>query len=125
MALNFDDREKLWKILSKIMQNVEKSHKLDHLEKVEKNALEIANELPIHDSVVREVQVAALLHEIFDKKLFSIKQFEENKKFLQNALIEIKVDPNRMFQIIESISFSKGIESNDLVIQIVQDADLL
>lgn len=107
------------------LANDKTGHALDHLERVEKLALEILSTLP---QANRETVLAVVwLHEAFDDKLASCAQPSQVLALLEESQYSPKEIDNIMHSI-QHLSFSKNF-NNQIVLslegQIAQDADRL
>lgn len=106
-------------------------HSVDHIERVVALANKILSHEPTADPFI--VQAAALLHDVYDDKLFDTPaQVAAAKADLGDFLITIAVSPTnsaKIFQIIDNMSWSKTLDGRaeklDINGQIVQDADRL
>ena len=99
-------------------------HDLNHSIRVYKNAVQILNAYPDADSQV--VELAALLHDVDDHKLFNTVSNANARKFLMDNCIDSeKIE--LICDVINSVSFSKnkGVRPKTIEGCIVQDADRL
>ena len=106
-------------------------HSVDHVTRV----LALANKILVNEPTADPfiVQATALLHDVYDDKLFDTpKAVAEAKLALHTFLIDIAVSPTivaQIFQIIDNMSWSKTLDGDaealDINGQIVQDADRL
>ena len=106
-------------------------HSVDHINRV----VALANQILIHEPSANQfiVRAAALLHDVYDDKLFTTEAEALAAKknlitFLQ-AIQVSRVEITEMIQIIDNMSWFKSIEGNAEPLgingQIVQDADRL
>ena len=110
------------------LKNAEGGHDWFHIERVYRNALNIAK----HESVDLEVvQLGALLHDIADSKFHNGNEAIGPKKareflFKENVSSEVI---EHVVNIIANMSFSKSLDKSDLFtspeLDVVQDADRL
>ncbi|WP_349583210.1 HD domain-containing protein [Leuconostoc citreum] len=106
-------------------------HSADHIDRVVALANKILINEPMADPFI--VRAAALLHDVYDDKLFNnASNVQLAKSHLETFLSNISVsqdDISRIFYIIDNMSWSKGIGGQaqhlDINGQIVQDADRL
>lgn len=114
--------------VKKQLQNAESGHDWFHIERVYKNALEIAK--TEENCNLEVVQLAALLHDIADSKFYD---GDENigpktaRLFLEKEKVNEEII-SHVVKIIENISFKGGnftTNFSSLELQIVQDADRL
>lgn len=106
-------------------------HSVDHINRV----VALADKILIHEPSANQfiVRAAALLHDVYDDKLFNTEtEALAAKKDLMTFLQAIQVSPGsitEIIQIIDNMSWSKSIEGHaeplDINGQIVQDADRL
>ena len=107
--------------------NAEAGHDWFHIERVFKNALNIAKNEACNLLVV---QLGALLHDIADSKFHNGDEFigpKTAKNFLEKNHVNVEII-NQVISIIENISFKGGnFEKtfDSIELQIVQDADRL
>lgn len=106
-------------------------HSVDHIDRVVSLANKILAQEPTADPFI--VQAAALLHDVYDDKLFETPaEAVPAKKMLADFLTSIAVTPDaqaQIFHIIDNMSWSKHLAGQaaplDINGQIVQDADRL
>ncbi|MGY3743025.1 HD domain-containing protein [Leuconostoc inhae] len=106
-------------------------HSVDHINRVVALADKILRDEPKANPFI--VRAAALLHDVYDDKLFTTEaEALGAKKDLINFLKTIQVSPGsitEIIQIIDNMSWSKSLEGHaeplDINGQIVQDADRL
>lgn len=99
-------------------------HDVSHTMRVYRNALLIADSEPSCD--VEQVALAALLHDVDDRKLFSTENNANARAFLESECVpQEKIEA--ICAIINAVSFSQNGERRPETIeaQIVQDADRL
>jgi uncharacterized protein len=100
-------------------------HNFSHIERVVKNAEMLIK----HEGGNRKIIITACyLHDIIDTKLFD--DIEKQKEKIVNVLVNSSYFPaeiEEIFEIIESVSFSKGNinDVDNLNLEIVRDADRL
>ena len=99
-------------------------HDLDHTLRVYHLAMEIADTEPDCDR--RIVELAAILHDADDPKLFSTKDNRNARSFLMNRKVN-QGEIERICAVINAVSFSRnrGKHPEDIESMIVQDADRL
>ncbi len=97
-------------------------HDYMHALRVSKNAKEISYNFEVDLTLI---EVASLTHDLIDKKVFDDPQIERGllRGFLLGLYSEEFVE--RVFSIIDNISFSKGNVPESIEGKIVQDADRL
>lgn len=109
------------------LTNAESGHDWFHIERVFKNALNIAKN---EECNLLVVQLGALLHDIADSKFHNGDEFigpKTAKNFLEKNHVNVEII-NQVISIIENISFKGGnFEKtfDSIELQIVQDADRL
>jgi len=98
-------------------------HDYFHSVRVMNNALHISKEYDVNLEIIK---VAALTHDLIDKKVTSnvLLALTNLKKELDKALYS-SADIDKIIEIIQSISYSKGKTPTSLEGKIVQDADRL
>ena len=100
------------------------SHDWSHIERVWKNALAIARYEDVDHTII---QLAALLHDINDRKYYQGTKVEGDNRirtFLRSqAVSEIQID--QILDIINNMSFSSDGIASSMAHRIVQDADRL
>ena len=99
-------------------------HDAAHTLRVYRNAMALANSLPVCDRTV--VALAALLHDADDHKLFDTKDNANARTFLKGQGVP-RETADRICEAVNSVSFSqnRGKRPRTLEGQIVQDADRL
>ena len=107
-----------------IFKNESTGHDKEHTMRVYRNALLIAKEYPNCDLFI--VEIAALLHDVDDHKLFDHPNNENARAFLKEQNIK-EEQIERICDVINEISFSKNKDKKptSLEAMIVQDADRL
>ena len=99
-------------------------HDAEHTFRVHRNAISIARESGIEDTLT--IELAALLHDVDDHKLFDTVGNANARAFLASESVpQSTID--EICDIIEHVSFSKnrGRQQLSIQAQIVQDADRL
>lgn len=102
-------------------------HDWFHIERVHHLAKEISQTETNADSFI--VELAALLHDRYDKKL--VASVESERQFVKNYLADFSIDEptiNAILQAVDAVSFSKGHNTKkalSIEAKIVQDADRL
>ena len=110
-------------LVKKLLDGEKSGHDYWHAYRVWKLAKYIAEKEGVKDTLV--VEVAAILHDIADRKTFGEKKgLEIIRRFLKEKGVESRVI-ERVESIVTSISFSKGKTPSDIEGRIVQDADRL
>ena len=115
------------KDMKKFFQKDCSGHDWFHIERVHRLAKEISASESNANLFI--VELTALLHDRYDKKLF--KNVESERLYVQNYLVELGVDQSTVTAIIlaiDSISFNQGNNPNlplSIEAKIVQDADRL
>ena len=123
MEVDFNCERRLESYIKKIFENDSSGHDYFHSVRVYKMAMKVAEEEICDKNIV---MMAALLHDVDDKKLFQTEHNANARTVLMDGGIS-KTDIERVVAIIESVSY-KG---NDSVVpqtiegKIVQDADRL
>lgn len=107
-----------------VFKNESTGHDKEHTMRVYHNALTIAKDYPECDLFI--IELASLLHDVDDHKLFDSPNNENARKFLNEQKIEEK-QIERICEVINEISFSKNKDKkpSSLEAMIVQDADRL
>lgn len=116
--------EQTKKYIATMFQGNSDGHDYDHMIRVYNNAMEIYKIEKTGDILV--IQLAALLHDVDDHKLFNTTNYENARKFLMsNNVPEETIE--RVVDVIGSVSFSKNGLQRPATIEgcIVQDADRL
>lgn len=123
MEVDFNCERRLESYIKKIFENESSGHDYFHSVRVYKMAMKIAEEGICDKNII---MMAALLHDVDDKKLFQTEHNANVRTVLMNVGISQK-DIERVVAIIESVSY----RGNDSVVpqtiegKIVQDADRL
>jgi uncharacterized protein len=118
------------KLLSRVQQIVaqrldgqQAGHGMDHVVRVQRTACQIQEEVG-GDRLI--IELAALLHDVGDAKFHD--GMERSAEFTREILSELGVNADQIeqiAQIVDDISFRKGVDSEKLSLEgkIVQDAD--
>ena len=124
---NVDIISKTITFVKEKLKNAEGGHDWFHIERVYKNALQIATVETCNETVVK---LAALLHDIADSKFNDGDETvgpEIAKEFLESEAVDEEI-VNHVIKIIENISYKGGNfqkEFTSIELDIVQDADRL
>lgn len=121
--MNKSQLEEMKSYVYKLFNHDATGHDFYHMERVSKLAIQIAKK---EQANVFLCEAAAWLHDIGDSKLFS--EQEQARKDLNLFLASISISPGKIStinQIIDSVSYSKGLVPETLEGKIVQDADRL
>ncbi|MBM7647919.1 uncharacterized protein JOC78_000859 [Bacillus ectoiniformans] len=114
------------KYIKDLFESTEGSHDWQHIDRVRKLAIYIAEEEKAEDRIV--IELAALLHELPDDKLCDILEHGDRQanQLLQTLPITAK-QLDKIDEIIHTISFrgGNGQPVNSIEARIVQDADRL
>lgn len=112
------------KYIEELFKNESTGHDYEHTLRVYKTAMEIAKSHK--EANMFYVELASLLHDVDDPKLFKTENNENARKFLISQSVPEK-DIENIIQIINEISFSKNKDKKPSSIEamIVQDADRL
>ena len=116
--------EKAIEFIAELFDKNADGHDLNHSIRVYKNAMDILRSYKDADKEV--VELAALLHDVDDHKLFDTVNNENARRFLETQNISCdKIEA--ICEVINSVSFSKnkGVKPKTLEGCIVQDADRL
>ncbi|SES09284.1 HD domain-containing protein [Psychrobacillus sp. OK032] len=111
-------------LVKEVYKHFDASHDFQHIERVRKNAFEIAASEPTADLEI--IELAVLLHDVSDPKYAPVEEKQEEDRIIkQLSLPTEKV--NQLKTLILSISFNGGNEivADSLEAQIVRDADRL
>lgn len=110
----------------KTMNIADDSHSFNHIKRV----IKLAKQIMVNYDIDYEIVLAAIyLHDTYDDKIFN--NVFQQKKLVKNQLVELnfsKIQIKQIFQIIDSMSYSKNLQEKqklDIAGQIVQDADRL
>ena len=115
--------------VKKVLENAESGHDWFHIDRVRKNAKQIALKENADDFIL---ELGALLHDIADAKFYDGDESVGPKK-ARNFLTDLKVPKNvidPVIKIIENISYKNSLSKNDsnfdsVELKILQDADRL
>ncbi|QUG41554.1 HD domain-containing protein [Psychrobacillus sp. INOP01] len=109
-------------LVKQVYMHFDASHDFQHIERVRKNAFDIADTEPTADREI--IELAVLLHDVSDPKYAAEKQ-EEDRIIKQLNLSEEKIA--QVKEVIKAISFNGGheIEAETVEAKIVRDADRL
>ncbi len=115
--------------VKKVLENAESGHDWFHIDRVRKNAKQIALKENADDFIL---ELGALLHDIADAKFYDGDESIGPKK-ARNFLTDLKVPKNvidPVIKIIENISYKNSLSKNDsnfdsVELKILQDADRL
>lgn len=112
------------KYIGELFRDNADGHDVSHTLRVLANAKKIAEKYPESDSFI--IELAALLHDTDDHKLFKTENNANARKFLENSKVD-KETQEQVIEAINSVSFSKnrGKTPSTLEGRIVQDADRL
>lgn len=111
-------------LVKEVYKHFDASHDFQHIERVRKNAFEIAASEPNADLEI--IELAVLLHDVSDPKYATSEgKQEEDRIMKQLSLPTEKV--NQLKTLIQSISFNGGNETvtDSIEAKIVRDADRL
>lgn len=111
-------------LVKEVYKHFDASHDFQHIERVRKNAFEIASCEPTAD--LELIELAVLLHDVSDPKYASGEEKREEDRILRLiGLSDEKVD--QLKTLIKSISFNGGNEliASTIEAKIVRDADRL
>ncbi|MFJ5769715.1 HD domain-containing protein [Psychrobacillus sp. NPDC093180] len=111
-------------LVKEVYKHFDASHDFQHIERVRKNAFEIAASEPTADLEI--IELAVLLHDVSDPKYATV----EDKQEEDRIIMELSLPTERVIQLktlIKSISFNGGNETaaDTIEAQIVRDADRL
>lgn len=110
-------------LVKEVYMYFDASHDFQHIERVRKNAFDIADSEP---SANREIiELAVLLHDVSDPKYSTEEKLEEERIIKQLNLSDEKIA--HVKEVIKAISFSGGheVEAKTIEAKIVRDADRL
>ncbi|MEK3977605.1 HD domain-containing protein [Psychrobacillus sp. FSL K6-2836] len=110
-------------LVKDVYMHFDASHDFQHIERVRKNAFEIADTEPIADREI--IELAVLLHDVSDPKYSTAEKQEEERIIKQLNLSEEKIA--KVKEVIKAISFNGGheVKADTLEAKIVRDADRL
>lgn len=116
--------DKTWNFVTKELENEYSGHDINHIKRVHKIGMQIANKIECDKFVV---EMAIILHDVDDPKITKVKTDDciITRKFLNTLNIDVK-QIEEICNIINNMSFSKNKEikrSLTLEGKIVQDAD--
>jgi len=122
-------QEKTWlkqttQLIKDLLEGEGSGHDWWHIHRVRNNAMSIAEAYPVNGFIV---EMAALLHDIADHKLHGGDE-EIGPRKAAEWMAKLGIAPEikeRIIQIMEEVSFSKGRKPESLEGKIVQDADRL
>ncbi|MEK5147014.1 MULTISPECIES: HD domain-containing protein [Psychrobacillus] len=110
-------------LVKEVYMHFDASHDFQHIERVRKNAFDIADSEP---SANREIiELAVLLHDVSDPKYSTEEKLEEERIIKQLNLSDDKIA--HVKEVIKAVSFSGGheVEAKTIEAKIVRDADRL
>lgn len=110
-------------LVKEVYMHFDASHDFQHIERVRKNAFDIADSEP---SANREIiELAVLLHDVSDPKYSTEEKLEEERIIKQLNLSDEKIA--HVKEVIKAVSFSGGheVEAKTIEAKIVRDADRL
>lgn len=115
--------EKCENLVKEVYMHFDASHDFQHIERVRKNAFDIAYTEPSADQEI--IELAVLLHDVSDPKYATSEKHEEERIIKQLNLTEEK--KAQVKEVIKAISFNGGheLEANTIEAKIVRDADRL
>ncbi|WP_277584318.1 HD domain-containing protein [Psychrobacillus antarcticus] len=110
-------------LVKKVYRHFDASHDFQHIERVRKNAFDIADTEPTANREM--IELAVLLHDVSDPKYSSKEKQEEDRIIKQLNLSAKKI--TQVKEIITAISFNGGheVEAETIEAKIVRDADRL
>ncbi|GGA26785.1 HD domain-containing protein [Psychrobacillus lasiicapitis] len=111
-------------LVKEVYKHFDASHDFQHIERVRKNAFEIAASEPTADLEI--IELAVLLHDVSDPKYATVEEKQEEDRIIK----QLSLPTERVIQLktlIKSISFNGGNETaaDSIEAQIVRDADRL
>lgn len=110
-------------LVKEVYMHFDASHDFQHIERVRKNAFDIADSEP---SANREIiELAVLLHDVSDPKYSTEEKLEEERIIKQLNLSDEKIA--HVKEVIKAVSFSGGheVEAKTIEAKVVRDADRL
>lgn len=116
--------EQCEQLVKEVYKHFDASHDFQHIERVRKNAFDIAISEPTADKEI--IELAVLLHDVSDPKYTSGEgELEEDRIIQELNLSAEKID--QIKKVIKSISFNGGNETfaDTMEAKIVRDADRL
>ncbi|MFJ7826380.1 HD domain-containing protein [Psychrobacillus sp. NPDC096623] len=110
-------------LVKEVYMHFDASHDFQHIERVRRNAFEIAVTEPAANREI--IELAVLLHDVSDPKYSTEDKQEEDRIIQQLNLSEEKIV--RVKAVIKAISFNGGheVEADTIEAKIVRDADRL
>lgn len=110
-------------LVKEVYMHFDASHDFQHIERVRKNAFDIAETEPTANREI--IELAVLLHDVSDPKYSTVEKQEEDRIIKQLDLSEEKIA--HVKDVIKAISFNGGHEAEAETIEakIVRDADRL
>ena len=111
-------------LVKEVYKHFDASHDFQHIERVRKNAFEIAASEP--DADLEIIELAVLLHDVSDPKYAAVEEKQEEDRIIKQLFLPTE----RVIQLktlIKSISFNGGNETaaDSIEAKIVRDADRL
>lgn len=116
--------EQCEQLVKEVYKHYDASHDFQHIERVRKNALDIA--ITESNADIEIIEFAVLLHDVSDPKYVKANDKSEEDSIIERLNLPIE-KVVRIKEIIKSISFNGGneIEAKTLEAKIVRDADRL
>ena len=110
-------------LVKEVYKHFDASHDFQHIERVRKNAFDIADSEPTADREI--IELAVLLHDVSDPKYSTTDKQEEDRIIQQLSLSVESIE--RVREVIKAISFNGGheLEAGTMEAKIVRDADRL
>lgn len=110
-------------LVKEVYMHFDASHDFQHIERVRKNAFDIAETEPSANKEI--IELAVLLHDVSDPKYATEEKLEEERIIKQLDISDEKVALVK--EVIQAISFSGGheVEAKSIEAKIVRDADRL
>ena len=110
-------------LVKEVYMHFDASHDFQHIERVRKNAFDIADSEPSANKEI--IELAVLLHDVSDPKYSTEEKLEEERIIKQLNLSDEKIA--RVKEVIKAVSFSGGheVEAKTIEAKIVRDADRL
>jgi len=110
-------------LVKEVYMHFDASHDFQHIERVRKNAFDIADTEPTANREI--IEIAVLLHDVSDPKYSTAEKLEEERIIKQLNLSEERVA--QVKAVIKAISFNGGheVEAETIEAKIVRDADRL
>lgn len=115
--------EKCENLVKEVYMHFDASHDFQHIERVRKNAFDIANTEPSADYEI--IELAVLLHDVSDPKYSIDGKQEEDRIIQQLKLTEEKIA--QVKAVIKAVSYNGGheLKADTMEAKIVRDADRL